>query len=195
MVFGSDGLPKTGLGNSDFTKYLAKDSSSSAISVSVSEVSTGNFPGLYVASFIPNTNGNLWSLRVTSTYSDNVESVYSVAQGYDALDALISTRAAPGDAMSLVDSALDAVNATSAFCSKLADVVWRRTIANVEVSSFGDSIIGQSAYGLLAKVVNRTKIAGGVLNIYKQNGSTVLASQTIAATPGATPITELGGAS
>jgi len=79
----------------------------------------------------------------------------------------------------------------AAFLNKIADHVRRRTQANVEASSDGDTLNVQSEYGLIQQAQNSGPVASGSLPVRKQDG-TSLGSINIISTAGAEPITKTG---
>jgi hypothetical protein len=112
-------------------------------------------------------------------------------------DNLPASPAAVGSAMTLSDGAITAEKiasdalaaaklATDA-CQKIVDILFRRTMANVEGSANGEAISLNSLYGAVQQsqeslVVNTTQ------TIYKTDGTTVLGTKTITKTPGDAPI-------
>lgn len=76
--------------------------------------------------------------------------------------------------------------------NKLADMNWRRNSANIEASANGDTLNFQSPYGAVAQQTNNLSVSGNNLNIYKQDGTTVLKTRTTTTASGAAPITGLG---
>lgn len=70
MVFDGS-TAKTGLTTGNFTKKLAKNDVNSAVTVTVTEVDSSNFPGLYVVDYTPDsTEDAVWACWVAhSTYN------------------------------------------------------------------------------------------------------------------------------
>ncbi len=74
-------------------------------------------------------------------------------------------------------------------CNKLADHSRRRTQANVEASSDGDTLSLLSLYGSIqAMLKNSLTATPGLLTVYKVDGVTVLGTETVTTDPTATPI-------
>jgi hypothetical protein len=72
--------------------------------------------------------------------------------------------------------------------TKIADIVLRRTTANVEASSNGDAVSIRSLYGMIAQGVHKTSISGTTLTVTKSDETTTLGTRTIATNPTAKPI-------
>lgn len=79
------------------------------------------------------------------------------------------------------------VNAATA--NQIADHVIRRSWANVEASSDGDTIAFRSLLGAVAKLVNKVAISGTDLQIFRDDDTTVLGTQALTTDAGAEPIT------
>lgn len=92
----------------------------------------------------------------------------------------------------LADNAITDAKINSAAGNKIADHVMRRTAANVEASTNGDTLSFQSLYGATAKQTNNVSVSGSNLTIKKADGVTDLKVQTLGTTAGANPITSLG---
>lgn len=108
------------------------------------------------------------------------------------LDTNVGSRAAPGNAMALVASAIGPTTITQAGMNAMADSTIRRNYVNAHASSFGDSLNPRSLLGAIAKNVNRLTL-GANLQFYHEDDATVFGSQPVTTTPGATPVTALGG--
>jgi hypothetical protein len=66
----------------------------------------------------------------------------------------------------------------------------RRTQANVEASSYGDTLSLTSLYGFIQQAQeSNTTATAGVLTIYLVDGSTVLGTRTISTNAAAEPVT------
>jgi len=75
---------------------------------------------------------------------------------------------------------------TAGGVTAIADGVLSRAISNVEgTASF------RSLAGAIAKLVNRVKIAGTTLTVYKTNDVSAMGSQEISTDESAKPITEV----
>jgi hypothetical protein len=78
----------------------------------------------------------------------------------------------------------------SATCNKIADHVSRRTQANVEASSDGDTLGVGSLYGFIQMAQeSNTADNAGKLTVYKTDGTTELAQKTLTTDDAAEPIT------
>ena len=78
---------------------------------------------------------------------------------------------------------------TATVANLIADHVLRRTWANAEASSDGDTISFRSLLGAVAKLVNRVGITGTDLLTYRDDDSTVLGTQALTTDASADPIT------
>ena len=78
------------------------------------------------------------------------------------------------------------VNAATA--NQIADHVIRRSWANVEASSDGDTIAFRSLLGAVAKLVNKVAISGTDLQIFRDDDTTVLGTQALSTDASAEPI-------
>ena len=81
------------------------------------------------------------------------------------------------------------VNAATA--NQIADHVIRRSWANVEASSDGDTIAFRSLLGAVAKLVNKVAVSGTDLLTYRDDDSTVLGTQALTTDASAEPITAM----
>ena len=81
------------------------------------------------------------------------------------------------------------VNAATA--NQIADHVIRRSWANVEASSDGDTIAFRSLLGAVAKLVNKVAVSGTDLLTYRDDDSTVLGTQALTTDAAAEPITAM----
>ena len=77
---------------------------------------------------------------------------------------------------------------TEADIVKIADIVLRRSTANVEASSDGDALSLKSLYGMVAQGVHNTQVSGTALTVTKSDDSTVLGTRTVTTDPTAEPI-------
>lgn len=167
MLFNLDGTPNTTAVDGDFTKYLAHGTTVSGITVTVSKVSAGGFPGLFVAQFTPNTL-ETWVNRV------------------------VHPTLAPRGFVEEVDSIADLGTTLSpTVLAQIADTIMRRQNANVEASADGDALDFQSLYGAIAKLTNGFENLAGLLKVYKADKTHVLGTQNAQGSPGAAPITGL----
>jgi hypothetical protein len=87
--------------------------------------------------------------------------------------------------------AITAASVSAAAGSKLADIVWRRTSANIEASSYGDTLARKSGYGVIAQQTHKTTIVGDTMTNYKSDGTTTLDTRTVTSSSSAAPITGL----
>lgn len=83
---------------------------------------------------------------------------------------------------------IDSDDLTATACNKIADHVIRRTMANVEASSSGDTLSLSSLYGSVQQM-QESSVSSTTLTVYKTDGSTSLGTKTLTVTPGANPIT------
>jgi len=91
---------------------------------------------------------------------------------------------------SIATGAISAASVSAAAANKIADHVKRRTQANVEASSDGDTISdARSLYGLQQQAQeSNTTAHAGKLTVFKVNGSTELEQLTIGTDPTGAPI-------
>lgn len=85
----------------------------------------------------------------------------------------------------------DTAIATSG-ANELADVILRRSTANVEASSYGDTVGHKSLYGSVAQQTHRSAIVGDSWQTYRSDGSTLLNSRTVTTSSSAAPMTGVG---
>lgn len=71
---------------------------------------------------------------------------------------------------------------------RIADIILRRTTANVEASSDGDAVSLKSLYGMIAQGVHNTQVSGATLTVTKSNDTTVLGTRTVTTSAIAEPI-------
>jgi hypothetical protein len=83
----------------------------------------------------------------------------------DNLNAAITSRAIPGDAMDLVADAVDAVALADAACAEIADKILGRSLA-------GGADGGRTIRSALRRIRNRVAIAAGVLTVYGEDDAT-----------------------
>jgi hypothetical protein len=81
-----------------------------------------------------------------------------------------------------------AAGVSAAAANKIADHTRRRTQANVESSSDGDTLSVGSLYGFIQQA-QESLIVSGTLTIYKTDGSTSLGTKTLTTSGNASPIT------
>jgi hypothetical protein len=72
--------------------------------------------------------------------------------------------------------------------NKIADIVLRRSTANVEASSDGDTLSLKSLYGMVAQGVHNTQVSGASLTVTKSDDTTVLGTRTVTTDSTAEPI-------
>lgn len=75
--------------------------------------------------------------------------------------------------------------------TKIADILLRRSTANIEASSDGDALALRSLYGMIAQAVHNTQVSGTALSVTKSDDTTVLGTRTVTLDPTAEPITGL----
>lgn len=92
------------------------------------------------------------------------------------------------DVNTIVTDAITAAAVKSDAGNKLADHILRRSQANVEASSNGDTYTGRSLAGAIAKLVNKISVSGSTLTVCKSDDSTTSFTQTVASSGAASPI-------
>ena len=129
------------------------------------------------------TNGK----ALTDALADTSELQTDWANG-GRLDLILDAIAADV-ALVLADTGTDGVVLSAATCNKIADHVRRRTQANVEASSDGDTLNKSSEYGLIQQIQkSNTTDTAGFLTIKKTDGTT-LGTLALASDPDAEPVT------
>ena len=88
----------------------------------------------------------------------------------------------------LDDTGTAGVVLSAATCNKIADHVRRRTQANVEASSDGDTLSLLSLYGVIQQI-QESNAVGTTLTVYRTDGTTSLGTRTLATDPAADPVT------
>lgn len=106
------------------------------------------------------------------------------------LGRLSSARAGYLDNLSAGAVALaSGVAVTTAAAQKIADTVLRRTTANVEASSDGDTIGGRSLYGAVARLVHKVSTSAGTMTVTKADDTTALTTAVLTTDASADPVT------
>lgn len=82
-------------------------------------------------------------------------------------------------------------NMTDAAANRIADHVLRRSTANVEASSYGDTLGGRSLYGAVARLAHKVATALGTMTIYKSDDSASLTTATLTTDATADPVTTI----
>jgi len=88
----------------------------------------------------------------------------------------------------IADAVWTAGNIDAVAVAKIADIILRRTSANVEGSTNGDSLSLRSLYGMIAQGTNKTSISGSTLTVTKSDDVTTLGTRTITTDPNGSPI-------
>lgn len=118
---------------------------------------------------------------------DNVITAAKIAS--DAITAAKIAADAIG-ASEIAAGALDADAFTTALAQKIADVILRRQMDNVEASSNGDTLDKSSLYGLVQQAQESNTVDNaGELTIYKTDGTTELGRLTLDTDAAAEPVT------
>lgn len=81
---------------------------------------------------------------------------------------------------------------SDAFAEKLMDIMSRRHTADIEASSFGDTLDAPSLYAAIAQLNHKLAIVTGYLKTYQSDGVTEVLSRAVTSSPSADPITEVG---
>ncbi len=88
-----------------------------------------------------------------------------------------------------VDAAVLAANDfATAVAQKFAAIILRRTMANIESDSNGDTLALSSLYGLIQQA-QESSVSDGTLTVKQTNGSTTLGTKTVTSDAAADPIT------
>ncbi len=89
----------------------------------------------------------------------------------------------------IAPDAIGASELAAGGCNKIADHAIRRTFANAQASSDGDTKNFRSLLGAIGKLVNKVSISGSTLTITEEDDTTSLGTQTITTDAAADPIT------
>lgn len=118
----------------------------------------------------------------------------SFAAGVFQTDAIAASSIA-ANAIGSSELAADAITSSelaATGAAKIADTTLRRTTANVEASSDGDTVSHKSLYGTVAKQQHKNEIAtvsgSKVLRTYKADGTTLLSTRDVTTQSGAAPV-------
>lgn len=91
-----------------------------------------------------------------------------------------------------VDSSLQsAASIVAAAANRIADHTIRRTTANVEASSDGDTVGLRSLLGAISQLTHWWAIVAGVMTVFKNDDTTALGTKNVNTTVGADPITSI----
>lgn len=93
-----------------------------------------------------------------------------------------------GSVASIATDGITAAAVSAAAGAKIADINRRRTQANVEASSDGDTLSLGSMYGVIQQM-QESAVAGGTLTVKKTDGTTTLGTKTLTSDAAAEPIT------
>jgi hypothetical protein len=100
----------------------------------------------------------------------------------------VGTRTITGGTIgTLSTDTITAAAISAAGANKIADHVRRRTQANVEASSDGDSLSLSSEYGAIQQM-QESSVSGGTLTVRRTDGSTSLGTKTLTSDADAEPI-------
>jgi len=88
----------------------------------------------------------------------------------------------------LTANGLTSDSVSSAAANKIADHVMRRSTANIEASSDGDTLNFKSLYGVAAQQTHKSAISAGNWIVYRANGSTTLNTRSVSSSGSASPI-------
>lgn len=72
--------------------------------------------------------------------------------------------------------------------TEIADTVLKRSTANIEASSTGDTLSLKSLYGMVAQGVHNTQVAGNTLTVTQSDDTTTLGTRTVTTDANAKPI-------
>lgn len=88
----------------------------------------------------------------------------------------------------LGDTGTDGVALSTATCQKMAHIILRRTMANVEASADGDTLSLSSLYGFV-QMAQEAAVSSTTLTVKQTDGTTTLGTKTLATDAAADPIT------
>lgn len=87
------------------------------------------------------------------------------------------------------DIRVNLVQILSTVAATIADTVLRRTTANVEASSDGDTLGARSLYGAVARLAHKISISGSTMTITKSDDTTSLTTAALTTNASADPTT------
>jgi len=136
-----------------------------------------------------NALNNLSAAQVTAAVPTVLQIQSGLATPTNITAGTITTVTTLTNLPSITTDWISAAGVSAAAGAKLADISRRRTQANVEVSSDGDTLSVGSLYGLIqqAQESNATA-AAGFLTIYKTDGSTSLGTKVLSTNASADPV-------
>lgn len=85
--------------------------------------------------------------------------------------------------------AISAAGVSAGAANKVADHTMRRTTANVEASSNGDTLDARSLYGAAARLAHKVSISGTTMTVTKSDDTTALTTETLTTSSSADPVT------
>lgn len=96
--------------------------------------------------------------------------------------------------VTLVDTTTDVTNSSTFTIddttgNKIADYVWRRSSANIELSASGDTLSARSGYGVIAWLTHKKSTVGATLTVTKSNDTTTLTTAALTSDVAAEPVT------
>ncbi len=171
------------IGKSLFTSGVAPGASGGLLIAGSNAATT--FSGL--------TTGALSCTTITASGAVAFQSTFVITGATTLTGAITATNAGnsiTGVSASLAAGALTDTAIATSGANRLADTTRRRTQANVEASSYGDSLSLPSEYGFIQQAQESdTTTTPGSLTVFKTDGTTVLGSRTITTNPSAEPVT------
>lgn len=163
------------------------DVSALATQASVNTIDT-NVDAILVDTNELQTNQGNWLTATGFATPTNVTTSQTAVQA----DIAALNDISSSDVNTQVTNALTSANVlTDADLEKIADIILRRSTANIEASSDGDAISLRSLYGMIAQGVHKTSISGSTLTVTQSDDSTTLGTRTITTDANAEPITGL----
>jgi hypothetical protein len=135
------------------------------------------------------------SYASANTFGEGVASVRGLVTGpvqSVGNDAISSGSFSPGAlvAAAVGTDFLGPTAVSAALCSKIADIVLRRLMTNVEGSSYGDTPGVGSLYGLVQQMQESNLVDNaGFLTVYKTDGTTELAQKAVTTDAAGEPVT------
>lgn len=161
-------------GLSSFTVYRSRNGAAEVLytTPTITEIDATNMPGVYALLLDEDTT-------LTGTHGSEEYVVHITHAGMAPVTRAVEI------------FALAAESILAACANKIADHVLRRTTANVEASSNGDTLGARSLYGGVANLVHKRSIASGTLTVTKADDTTALTTMALTATAGSDPITAI----
>lgn len=133
-------------------------------------------------------NVTAWTVAITGNITGNLSgSVGSVSGAVGSVTGNVGGNVT-GSVGSIATDGIAAASIATAAGQKMADIFFRRTMANVEASSNGETLGLSSLYGLV-QMAQECAVSGTTMTVKKTDGTTTLDTKTITTDAAADPMT------